>query len=313
MGFLILYYPIIIIVNEYWITRRGMAYGILCGASGLSGAIMPFIVHALLVNYGYQTTLRAVAVGLALCTGPLIPFLQGRLPVSDRRVTPRTDWSFFKNPLFWVYSISNLLQGFGYFFPALYLPSFATSMDLGAQSGPLLLAVMSVAQVVGQFTFGYLSDRKAGIDILACASTLVAAAVSLTMWRLADSLALLIGFAILYGLFATGFTAVWARMSSAITDDVTSGPIVFGLLNFGKGIGNVLAGPIGGLLVRGKSDLSTIQSGPMTPSSYRWVIIFTGCCMLGSACVIGLRHLKQAVPSFLIPKSNAGAFLESRS
>ena len=36
VGFTVFYYPIISMVNEYWSARRGMAYGILCSASGVS-------------------------------------------------------------------------------------------------------------------------------------------------------------------------------------------------------------------------------------------------------------------------------------
>ncbi|KAG5801824.1 hypothetical protein H9Q74_013495 [Fusarium xylarioides] len=293
VGFLILYYPILMMVNEYWIARRGMAYGLLCGASGVSGAVMPFVVQALLSKYGYQTTLRAVAVGLAVLTGPLIPFLDGRLPPSAHVNTPKTNWSFFKSPLFWLYSVSNLFQGFGYFFPSLYLPSFATSLDLAERSGPILLAVMSISQVAGQFVFGYLSDRKVPLDVLASGFTLVAAVTTLTMWRLANSFPVLIGFTIRYGFFGAGFTGIWARMSTSITDDATAGPIVFGLLNFGKGVGNVLAGPVGGLLVY-KSSALKHSSGAQSliPSSYHWVIIFTVCCMFASASVIFLQHIR---------------------
>ncbi|KAF5694880.1 monocarboxylate transporter 2 [Fusarium denticulatum] len=252
VGFLILYYPILMMVNEYWIVRRGMAYGLLCGASGVSGAVMPFVIQTLLSTYGYQTTLRAVAVGSAVLTGPLIPFLDGRLPPSAHVITPKTNCSFFKSPLFWLYSVSNFFQGFGYFFPSLYLPSFATSLDLGARSGAILLAVMSVSQVVGQFVFGYFSDH---------------------------SFPVLIGFTILYGFFGAGFTAIWARMSTTITDDATAGPIIFGLLCFGKGVGDVLASPIGGLLVYNSSALQhSSASESLIPSSFHWVIIFTGCC-----------------------------------
>lgn len=275
-------------VNEYWIARRGMAYGILCGASGLSGCVMPFVLQALLVKYGYRTTLRAIAVGLTLLTGPLIPLLKGRLPQSDRALSPKINWTFFRSPLFWVYSVSNLFQGFGYFFPALYLPSYASSLGLSGRSGALLLALMSVFQVGGQFTFGSLSDHKVPLNVLACLSTIVAAVACLTLWRFATSLPVLIVFAIVYGFFGTGYTAMWGRMSTAITDDATAGPIVFCLLNFGKGIGNVLAGPIGGLLV--SNSRSAISP---SLSAYRWVIVFSGVCMFASACTICLRYLKH--------------------
>ncbi|KAI0115574.1 major facilitator superfamily domain-containing protein [Nemania sp. FL0031] len=280
VGFLIFYYPILSMVNEYWITRRGMAYGVLCGASGVSGSVMPFVLQALLARYGYKTTLRAVAVALTLLTGPFIPFLKGRLPPSERASIPKFNWSFFQSPLFWIYSVSNLLQGFGYFFPSLYLPSFAASLGLGGKIGALLLALMSVSQVGGQFTFGLLSDHKVPLNILACASTLVAAVACLTLWGLAGSLPVLVVFAVVYGFFGAGFTAIWARMSTAITDDVTAGPIVFTLLNFGKGIGNVLAGPIGGTLV------SASRSTEAPSSSYHGIIVFTAVSMFASASII---------------------------
>jgi hypothetical protein len=134
-------------VNEYWVARRGMAYGLLCGASGLSETVMPFVIQALLTRYGYQTTLRAVAVALALLTGPLIPLLEGRLPSSPGQVASyRWNWTFFRSPLFWIYSVSNILQGFGYFFPSLYLPSYASSLGLSSKSGALLLALMSISK-----------------------------------------------------------------------------------------------------------------------------------------------------------------------
>jgi hypothetical protein len=77
-------------------------------------------------------------------------------------------------------------------------------------------------------------------------------------------------------------------MSTSITDDETAGTIVFSLLNFGKGIGNVLAGPVGGALIA-NSDLT----GHRASSSYRWIVVFTGTCMLASASMIWLKQLKH--------------------
>ncbi|THX77251.1 major facilitator superfamily transporter [Aureobasidium pullulans] len=284
-GFLIFYYPILSMVDEYWIAKRGMAYGILCAASGFSGAFMPFILQSLLHMYGWRITLRAVAVALTIATGPLIPLLEGRLPESRATIRRKINWKFLESSTFWIYSTANLLQGFGYFFPALYLPSFASSLGLGANSGAILLAIMSISQVAGQFTFGYLSDRKVPVNILALLSTTMAAIACLAIWRNASSLPILVVFAIFYGFFGAGFTATWARITSAITEDIVTAPMVFGLLNFGKGVGNVLAGPIGGILV---SDSAGIQDG----GNYRLVILFTGVCMVASACVICSRYCK---------------------
>lgn len=274
-------------VNEYWIVRRGMAYGLLCSASGVSGAAMPFVIEALLEKYGYKTTLRATAIALLVMTGPLIPFLKGRLPSSAHGHAARTDWGFARNPLFWIYSASNVLQGLGYFFPSLYLPSYATAVGLSNRQGALLLALMSVSQVVGQLTFGLLSDRKLSLNILAVVSCAISATAALTLWGFGHSLALLVVFALLYSFFAAGYVAMWARMSLAVSSDPTAAPMIFSLFCFGRGLGNVLAGPISGNLL-----FNAILTESYGLFKYTRVIVFTGCCMILSAFPIVLRWCK---------------------
>lgn len=283
LGFLTFYYPILNFVNEYWIERRGMAYGILCASSGVSGVAMPFVISSMLNKYGYPTTLRAISVGLAVLTGPLIPLLKGRVPPSSGASTARrTDWSCVKAPLFWVYCTSNVLQGLGYFFPSLYLPSYATSIGLSSGQGALLLALLSITQVAGQFSFGYLSDHRVPLIVLVITSTMVSAIASLALWGLARSLTVLILFALVYGFFGAGYVAMWARMVSAVTEEPTAALATFSLFCFGKGWGNVSAGPISGKLIR-----SGIAIGSYGILKYRLVILFMGACMLGSAFSVG--------------------------
>ncbi|EXJ74679.1 uncharacterized protein A1O5_01372 [Cladophialophora psammophila CBS 110553] len=286
IGFIIFYYPIISMVNEYWITRRGMAYGILCSASGFSGIVMPLSLEALLNKYGYPTTLRIVALGLVVSTGPLIPLLKGRLPASAQSFTPRTNWAFLKTPLFWIYTASNLMQGLGYFFPSLYIPSYASTIGLSSRQGSLLLAIMCVSQVLGQFSFGYLSDRRLSVTVLCFASTLVPAAAVFALWGLARTFAMLSAFGLIYGFFGAGYTALWARMGMGVTADATSAFAVFGLFNFGKGIGNVLAGPISANML-----FKHINVGRYGVGKYEALVLFTGSCMLASAVSIAVGYL----------------------
>ncbi|KAJ9610499.1 hypothetical protein H2200_005276 [Cladophialophora chaetospira] len=277
VGFIIFYYPILTMVDEFWVRRRGMAYGVLCAASGASGAVMPLILQALLTRFGYRTTLRAVAVVLVVLTGPLIPMLRGRLR-EHSTANLRTDWRFFRKPLFWIYSLSNLLMGLGYFFPSLYLPSYATAVGLSVSQGALLLTVMSISQVLGQFTFGYLSDKKVSLNALMSVSLFVAATATFSSWGAARSLPPLIIFALLYGFFGAGYTAMWARMVTAIDDEPSASQAMFSLFCFGKGVGNVLAGPISAGLLKMSSRTSGYGHG-----MYRAVVVFTGVCLLLSA------------------------------
>lgn len=287
VGFLIFYYPILSFVNEFWIERRGMAYGVLCASSGVSGIVMPFAIEAMLNKYGYPTTLRAITVGLAVLTFPLTPFLKGRLPPSEQITIGPTDWSCLKKPLFWVYCTSNVIQGLGYFFPSLYLPSYATSIGLSSAHGALLLALLSVSQVLGQFTFGYLSDHKLPLNFLVVTSTLVSAIAALAIWGLARSLAVLVLFSLTYGFFAAGYVAMWARMGSAVSEEPTAALATFSLFCFGKGIGNVVAGPISAGLLQ-----PVVVVGTYGAMKYKTVIVFTGTCMLSSAASLGAWYIR---------------------
>ena len=274
VGFIIFYYPILTMVDEYWVRRRGMAYGLLCSASGASGTVMPLMLQALLKRFGYRTTLRAMAVMLVVLTGPLIPLLKGRVR-HQTSSSPRSDWSFLKKPLFWTYSVSNLFMGLGYFFPGLYLPSYATSLGIGGTKAALLLTLMSLAQVGGQFTFGYLSDKKLSVTALMTISLTVSAVATFSAWGAAHSLVPLIFFALLYGFFGTGYTAMWARMVTAVSEEPSSHQAMFGLFNAGKGIGNVLAGPTSAGLLKMSNDTGGYANG-----IYKSVVIFTGVCLL---------------------------------
>jgi predicted MFS family arabinose efflux permease len=226
-----------------------MAYGILCASSGVSRIIMPFAIEAMLNKYGYQITLRAIAVGLGVLTGPLVPFLRGRLPASEHSTRGRTDWGCLKKPLFWVYCTSNMTQELGYFFPSLYLPSYATSIGLSSVQGAILLAIISVSEVLGQFSLGYASDHRLPLNILIITSTLISAAVTLALWGLARLIALLVVFPFVYGFFAAGYVAMCTRMGSAVSDKPTAALVTFSLFCFGKEVGNMAAGPIGASLI----------------------------------------------------------------
>lgn len=75
-------------------------------------------------------------------------------------------------------------------------------------------------------------------------------------------------------------------MSTAISSELTAAFTVFGLLNFQKGISNVLAGPIGGALLENAAEI-----GGYGARKYEVVILFTGSCMLLSATIITLYHV----------------------
>ena len=284
LGVTILYFPMIGMLNEWFVAKRGLALGLVTAATGFSGTVMPFVLAVLLERYGYEITLRAVAVALVVLTGPVLPMVKGRLPVSYSTSTARSGWEFCGKPLFWFFAASVLLQGLGYFYPTLYLPSYADALGYNPAIGALLLAVFSLTQVFGQISCGYLSDRKVSVEMLAFVFPLISAISILTLWGLARSLAPLIVFSLLYGFWGGGYVVLWAKMGSELSDDPIVALMAFGIFAFLKGVGNVITGPISAELIRPKILVWDYAVG-----RYKWIVWYSGICML--ACSISMVAL----------------------
>ncbi|KAI5459709.1 major facilitator superfamily domain-containing protein [Mariannaea sp. PMI_226] len=285
IGFVTLTYPIISMINEWWVARKGMAFGLISAASGATGAVMPFILQELLDAYGHRTTLRACAVAMVF-TGPLIPLFRGRLPASEEAALAKTNWNFIKKPLFWVFGFSILVQGLGFFFPPVFLPSYASALGIPSIQGALLLAVMSVAQVVGQFVLGYLSDKKLSVSLLATVCCVAAAASVLVLWGLGKSMGLLIAFSIIYGFFGFGFGTLRVAMGRAVSDDPSTVFASYAIYVFLQGVGNILVSPISAALTASKP----ISEHQYAAGRYDGVVIFTGVSSALAAAVILCWH-----------------------
>ena len=85
-------------------------------------------------------------------------------------------------------------------------------------------------------------------------------------------------FSITYGFFAGGFSSTW---SGVLTELKAQSPaldtgLIFGLLAGGRGIGNVVSGPLSVALLGGKTGIGGKMGGSGYGSEYGSLIVFTG-------------------------------------
>lgn len=62
IGGAFVYSPFIFYLDEWFIERKGLAFGILWAGTGISGTIIPVVISWGLDTYGFRATLRAWAV-----------------------------------------------------------------------------------------------------------------------------------------------------------------------------------------------------------------------------------------------------------
>ncbi|KAI9669111.1 MAG: hypothetical protein M1831_000703 [Alyxoria varia] len=249
------------------------------GSTGLTALWLPFALEKCLQAYGFRTTLRILALMIGVVGFPATLLIQPREKKSTfRRSDIRTGCSsIVKNKTFMMFALAVFSQALGFFLPRFFLPSFAHDASLSRNQGALLLALFGFAQVVGQLSFGYISD-KVNINILTLLSTSISAISALTLWGTAKSLLPLAVFPLLYGCFGGSYSVLWSRILMYLTDDDSTFATMFGVFSACRGVGNILSGPIASALL--KDEIKIEEYGL---NKYSNMVFFVGITMLVSS------------------------------
>lgn len=64
LGGVVAYFPSMQYIDEWFVTKKGFAYGIMWAGTGSAGVVVPFLLQWLLDAYGFRTALRVWAVVL---------------------------------------------------------------------------------------------------------------------------------------------------------------------------------------------------------------------------------------------------------
>ncbi|KAK3109631.1 hypothetical protein LTR53_016900 [Teratosphaeriaceae sp. CCFEE 6253] len=295
VGGLAVYSPVLQYVDEWFVARKGLAYGIMWAGTGMAGVVVPFVLQWLLDTYGFRIALRVWAVVLGLLTTPALFFVKGRLPIPASNAFRPSDFSYLRRAPFWIFALSIAAQGVGIFLPTLWLPSFAASLHFPAYAGPLSLALYNLAACVGSVALGAVADRL-HVSTAMLVSILGQLVAVFVLWGCATSQPMLYTFAIVFGVFGGGYSSTWSGCIPVMRrrQDGENRPFDTGtalaLLAAGKGIGAVISGPVSTrLLQMGAHWHARLAYG----TDYGVLIVFTGASITlgGTAWVAKLMRL----------------------
>ncbi|KAK0120033.1 hypothetical protein ONS95_011447 [Cadophora gregata] len=268
-----LYSPTMFYLDEWFVEKKGLAFGVMWAGVCASGLVFPFALKALLDEWGFANTLRVWAIILFFCCTPLIYFIKPRLPASSSP-HKKPSYAFFFKPTHIILQASNIFGSFGFFLPAIYLPTYAIYLHLSPHIGTLLISLLNLFSVVGSIVIGHLCDKMHVSHVIAI-STFGSTFSVFILWGPAKEIGSLIIFAMMYGAFAGGYSALWAGMMKEIQqvkgcEDVGMGPLM-GVFAAGRGIGAVVSGPLSEVLLnKSVGRVSGFKSG------YGVLIVFTG-------------------------------------
>ncbi|KAK6216085.1 hypothetical protein LQW54_003861 [Pestalotiopsis sp. IQ-011] len=297
IGGCVAYCPSTLYIDEWFARRKGMAYGFVWSAAGVGGVVLPLIFEILLGRFGFRTAMRIWSGVMFAGSAPLAWFIKPRLPYSANINNKRSfNMRFVVSRRFMLHQLVNVIQATGYFLPGIFLPVYAR-MHFGTSSflSTLTVMLMNIAVTIGLVVMGLLSDRLRPTSCMLISAAGAATAV-LLVWGLSVTLPALYAFCVLYGLFAGGWAAIWPGIMKEVSQKgeaegygLTDPIMVHGHLCVGRGVGNVVSGPLSDALVRGMPWKSKSVAG--YGSGYGVLILYIGLTGL----VSGMNYLWQTV------------------
>lgn len=336
LGFALCYTPAIALVGCYFQQRKALAYGIAMSGSGIGTFVLAPVVQMLIELYSWRgalLVLSAFVANLCVCGALLRPItLQAEeeepcgekqccddvekppkegmailsLPSSPGSSAPRQRrmWSFLSCkeyhflllPDFLGLAVSFLFLASGCSLPFVYLVPYALSAGVSHQHAAFLMSILGVIDIVGNITFGWLTDRRClkpyrlacyifsvGMEGLCCLFT-----------PLLRSFPLLVPFAVLYGYFDGAYVALIPVVTSDVVG-TTNLSLALGVVFFLHAIPYLVSPPIGGWLV----DVT---------GSYMATFFLSGAALLASATILsvvtGIRRCRRRFDSVLMLPSD---------
>ncbi|XP_063376250.1 LOW QUALITY PROTEIN: monocarboxylate transporter 13-like [Cydia fagiglandana] len=157
------------------------------------------------------------------------------------------DVSLLVNPIFVLFSVSNILTNIGFYIPYVYTVSM--SNELGIENPEHLISIMGAATLVGRIVLGFISDKPwvnrlmvYNVCLGIAGMSMASAAVCTEFWGLAM-------YAATYG-FTSG---AYVGLTSVVLVDLSGMEKLtnaFGLLLFFQGIASLFGAPLAGWLVQ---------------------------------------------------------------
>ncbi|GES57980.1 MFS monocarboxylate transporter [Aspergillus terreus] len=283
--------PSVFFVPDWFVKRKGLAYGIIWSGSALTGATLPICFETLITHYGWQTSLRVASVAIFIVSIVLLPYHKPRTP-STKATLGQIDLSFQLNHIYIIHQLGNTIQALGFFLPSIFLTSHASAIGANGILASLALTLFNVASIFGCIMQGYLVDHYPVSNCILGVSAGATLSVFL-VWGFSTSLAPLYIFAILYGVTAGGFSATWSSVTNEIVDSHKTADIrlVFGLMEAGRGVGNVASGPLSETLLRAGRALEGQAHGAYG-SQFGYLVVFTGLTAMYGGIGFFVRLLK---------------------
>ncbi|KAI8918258.1 major facilitator superfamily domain-containing protein [Powellomyces hirtus] len=284
-GCSLLFLGSVAIPAQWFSKKRALATGLASSGSGFGGLVFAPVAQALIDRYGVSWCLRImgfVTLALGLFASATMKTFQkpAARPATQARRRHPFDPAIMSAPGFkWLLAFA-FVNLFGFIIPFYFLPAYATSIGVSAQTGATLVAIVSGVNAMGRILSGFLGDAIGRINagmILVFLSGITCFAI----WTFANTFAVLLVFTIAYGLLGGAYWALITPMTAEVVG-LAKLPGALSIVFLTNVIPLIFAGPIASAIYTSTGSTSYIGS-----------ILFTGSVLCAGAMLLSGTKLAK--------------------
>ena len=271
-----------VLLSRWFDKSRGKAMGFAYLGIGIGGATVPWISHALIQHFGWQSALRLLGVLIILVSFPLVFFVkEAPSPLtSDRKVSGSVEvMGAFKSLPFYLLTFGSMCSIAAVSGTQQNLKLFL-SLDRHFSQGDAarVLSLVLSFSIVGRLLMGWLADRFSKKHVMLLTYLLVAAGIPFLF--LSHSHAVLYAAAAVFGIGLGGDYMIIPLMTAEI----------FGMQVLGRLLGVILTA---GGIAEAVSPWLTGRLRDATGNYSEGCLVLVGIALLGAAVVVGLPQRRK--------------------
>ncbi|CAH1784633.1 unnamed protein product, partial [Owenia fusiformis] len=146
------YIPATIIINDYFATKRTLAFGIATSGFGVGSFLYPLLIEALNEEYGWRGAMLILSgIGLNICVcGVLMrPFSTHELVRESDNNATVFNFGIMKSLNFSILCFNYLVYHFGIAIVFTHLSEYSLLMGIGRTESSMLFSVFGITNIVG--------------------------------------------------------------------------------------------------------------------------------------------------------------------
>ncbi|KAL8800404.1 MAG: hypothetical protein Q9182_005206 [Xanthomendoza sp. 2 TL-2023] len=276
----LLFCPSLAVLSTYFSSNRALAIGISASGSATGGLVFPVVVQQLLPQIGFGWTVRVL--GFIMLVLQVVAFVFTKPRVPPRKTGPLFEPAAFRELPYTLFAIGMFFSFWGIYFAFYYVGSFGRDiLRITDQQSINNLLILNAVGVVGRLVAAHLADHYFG-PLNTLVPFVFLSGLLIYCWAAVDSPGGLIGFAVLYGLFAAGIQSMFPATLTSLTTDLRKTGVRMGMIFTVVSFACLTGSPLAGAL---------IQHGT---GRYLYAQIFAGTSMmLGCVTLIAARLAKS--------------------